>query len=226
MKSGRAAPRRIRLAAAAAAGAVFLTLFHRAAGRLLLQTALAVLLAWAAHPLCRRLERRLPPGTAALLSLLAFLLAAGGLVWLFIPQLVTQLSLAVEAIPLLTDLLQGVLDRLEATALFARLHITLTSSEELVQRAAAALLSAVPAAVQRIAALGERLMRAVLAPVLAFYFLRDRDAFTFQLSLLVPCGGAGGCWRCSRKCAGRSPPTSAGSCWSACRWRRLPPWRC
>ena len=44
----------------------------------------------------------------------------------------------------------------------------------------------VPKVLQRIASASGKLMQAFLAPVLAFYFLRDRELFCFQLSLLIP----------------------------------------
>ena len=62
---GRGLPRRIRLILFAAAAALLLILFRQALGQLLWQIALAVLLAYAARPICARFERRLPPGAAA-----------------------------------------------------------------------------------------------------------------------------------------------------------------
>lgn len=183
---GRPLPRYIRLAAAGLAAAFLLIILRRAVGTLLFQTALAVLLAWAAAPLGRLLERRLPPGLSALLALAALFGAVIGLLWLLLPQLLSQLSLAAGAVPQLVDFIQQVFDRLESTQLFTRLGITLTTSEELLQRAGAAALNAVPALMQRLAGMGDRLARAFLSPVLAFYFLRDRESFCFQASLLIP----------------------------------------
>ena len=182
----RGLPRRLRLAMAAGAAVLLLVILRKAAAQLLFQALLAVLLAWAARPLCARLERRLPAGIAALGALLTFLAALLGLLWLFVPQLLSQLSLAASAVPQLIDLAREGLDRLAASELFRRLQLPLSPSEELMQRAGTAALNAVPAAVQRMAGIGSRLARAFLAPVLAFYFLRDREVFCFQLSLLIP----------------------------------------
>ena len=55
---GRGLPRRIRLILFAAAAALLLILFRQALGQLLWQIALAVLLAYAARPICARFERR------------------------------------------------------------------------------------------------------------------------------------------------------------------------
>ena len=183
---GRGRKRHLRLMAAALTLGVLLLLFRRAAAQLLFQTVLAVLLAWAAQPLCRRLEARLPAGAAALTALLALFAALGGMLWLLVPQMISQVAQVSAAAPELIDLMQQGLDRLENTQLFSRLHITLLPSEELLQRAGAAALNAVPALMQRLAGMGNRLARAFLAPVLAFYFLRDRESFCFQASLLIP----------------------------------------
>ena len=185
-EAGRLLKRQARLLLAAAAAIAALLLFRHAVLRLLFQTALAVLLAWAAAPLDKLLEKRLPPGAAALLSLLTLFGALIGFLWLLAPQMLSQLTLAADAIPQLTDLVQQLMDRLEGTRLFSRLGITLTTSEELLQKIGNAAINAVPALMQRLAGMGETLARAFLAPVLAFYFLRDRESFCFQLSLLIP----------------------------------------
>ncbi len=183
---GRGLPRRIRIMLVAAAAALFILLFRRALTSLLFQIALAVLLAWAARPIAARFERRLPAGLSAILSLCTFLLALGVFLWLLLPQLGLQLSLAAEAIPQLIDLLQDGLDRLAASPLSQRFHLSFASSEELLQELGTAVLSLVPRTLQKLAGMGDKLMRAFLAPVLAYYFLRDREIFCFQLSLLVP----------------------------------------
>ncbi|MBQ9196242.1 MAG: AI-2E family transporter [Clostridia bacterium] len=182
----RFSSRHIHLAVLAAAAGLLLILLRRMIAPLLFQTALAVLLAWTAAPLCRVLERRLPGGLAALLSLLALFTAVIGLLGLLIPQLISQVSLASGAVPQLIDSVQHILDRLEQTQLFSRLQVTLASSEELLQRAGNRALEAAPHLMQRMAGAADRLGRAFLSPVLAFYFLRDRDSFCFQASLLIP----------------------------------------
>ena len=48
------------------------------------------------------------------------------------------------------------------------------------------LLSVIPRAVQLLGRIANRILRAFLAPALAFYFLRDRETFCFQLSLMIP----------------------------------------
>lgn len=183
---GRGLPRRIRLILFAAAAALLLILFHQALGQLLWQIALAVLLAYAARPICARFERRLPPGAAALCSLLLFLAVLGGFLWLLVPQVIHQGTLAVEAVPMLIDILQAFLEKLAASPLFERFNLSPAPTQQLLEKAGAAVLAIVPKVLQRIASASGKLMQAFLAPVLAFYFLRDRELFCFQLSLLIP----------------------------------------
>lgn len=186
MLGGAALPRRARMLLAAAAAALLLLAFWRPLSQLLFQTGLAILLAWMARPLCGLMEKRLPPGAAALTALLTFLVLLGGLIGLFVPKLLEQLAVAAGAVPKLEELLRQGLDRLSESALFSRLQITGDSLDDMLRRAGAAALEAIPALVQRAAGLGEKLARAFLAPVLAFYFLRDREDFCFRASLLIP----------------------------------------
>ena len=183
---GRGLPRRIRLILFAAAAALLLILFRQALGQLLWQIALAVLLAYAARPICARFERRLPPGAAALCSLLLFLAVLGGFLWLLVPQVIHQGTLAVEAVPMLIDILQAFLEKLAASPLAERFNLSPAPTQQLLEKAGAAVLAIVPKVLQRIASASGKLMQAFLAPVLAFYFLRDRELFCFQLSLLIP----------------------------------------
>ena len=186
MQARQEGGRRLRLIVLSAAGVLALLLFRRAVGQLLFQTLLAALLAAAARPLCVLLERRLPAGAAALLALAALLGGVGLLVALLLPQLIAQLGGAAELVPSLIDEAHRALDALAASPALRRLQISLTSPEELLQRAGEAALKAVPTLMQRAAGMTDRLARAFLSPVLAFYFLRDREMFCFQLSLLIP----------------------------------------
>ena len=134
---GRGLPRRIRLFLFAAAAALLLILFRQALGQLLWQIALAVLLAYAARPICARFERRLPPGAAALCSLLLFLAVLGGFLWLLVPQVIHQGTLAVEAVPMLIDILQAFLEKLAASPLAERFNLSPAPTQQLLEKAGA-----------------------------------------------------------------------------------------
>ena len=99
---------------------------------------------------------------------------------------VIQGTLAVEAVPMLIDILQAFLEKLAASPLAERFNLSPAPTQQLLEKAGAAVLAIVPKVLQRIASASGKLMQAFLAPVLAFYFLRDRELFCFQLSLLIP----------------------------------------
>lgn len=147
---------------------------------------LAMLLAWAATPLCRILEKRFPPGLAALLSLFSFLAALILFLTLLIPQLISQFSQALLAVPQLIGILQNALTKIASSTFFSSLSQYISPSGDLLQKAGDMLLSIIPRAVQLLGRVANRMMRAFLAPALAFYFLRDRETFCFQLSLFIP----------------------------------------
>lgn len=182
----RPLPRRLRLLLTAAAAAFLLLVLRRAVISLAFQILLAVLLAWAARPVAAFLEKRFPPGLSSLASLLFFLFITALFLYLLLPQLGAQLSLAVDAVPLLIDLAGQLLDRLAASSLAQRLRLSFHSSEELLSRLGSGALRLIPAIVQKAAGMGSVFMRAFLSPALAFYLLRDRQYFCFQLSLLIP----------------------------------------
>lgn len=183
---GHAPPRRIRLILLCAAAAAAAFLLRRALVQLLFQIGLAGLIAWAASPLCRRLEKRLPPGLSALLSLLAFLAGAVLFLTLFIPRLISQFTQALSAVPQLIGMLQDVFNRMSASPVLRTLSQYAAPSGDLVQKAGDLMLTVIPRLIQWLGRIANRLLRAFLAPALAFYFLRDREAFCFQLSLLIP----------------------------------------
>lgn len=182
----RSLPRRSKMLLFAAAAAAMFFLLRQTLLHLFFQIGLAALLAWAARPVCVRFERRFPPGIAAALSLLCF--AAVLLVFfiLFIPQLVSQISLAAGAVPQLIIILQSFLDRLTRSSLLSTVSPFVLPSGEVMQKVSQELLSILPRALQLIGRAVSRLTRAFLSPVLAFYFLRDRESFCFQLSLFIP----------------------------------------
>lgn len=182
----RPLPRRIKIILCLAAAAAAVILLGRSLSRLLFQAGLATLLAWAAAPLCRRLEKRFPPGISALLSLFSFLAVLVLFLTLLIPQLIGHLSQALSAVPQLIGILQNALTQITSTAFFSSLSEYISHSGDLLQKAGDMLLSVIPRAVQLLGRIANRILRAFLAPALAFYFLRDREIFCFQLSLIIP----------------------------------------
>lgn len=182
----RRLPRKVKLLLFAAASAALFFLLRRMLLHLIVQAGLAILLSCAAKPVCVRLERRFPPSIAALLSLLAFVAAILLFLLLFVPQLISQISAAVAFVPQLIAILQQYMNRLSQEAWFQGLLPSLSFSGGLLQKMSQSLLSVIPGIAQFILHSVSIVMRAFLAPALAFYFLRDREIFCFQLSLCVP----------------------------------------
>ena len=184
--SNRSLPRHIKFLLIAAAAAVFFLLLRKTLLQLSFQIGLALLIAGVVKPLCVLFERRFTPGAAAFLSLLCFVLALALFLLLFIPQLISQLSLAINAVPQLIAVLQEIFAQLSASPWFHTLSQFFTPSGDFLQKISQSLLSVIPRAAHGIVRSLSHIMRAFLSPVLAFYFLRDRDFFCFQLSLLIP----------------------------------------
>ncbi len=179
-------PRKAKAALLLAAAAAAVFFLRRALSQLLFQAGLAALIAWAASPLCKRLEKRFPPGAAALLSLLCFLAGAMLLLTLLLPRLIAHFSQALSSVPQLIGMLQEMLEKFADSPLLGSLSAALPPAGDLLKKAGDLLLSIIPRLAQWLGRLANRLLRAFLAPALAFYFLRDRDSFCFQLSLLIP----------------------------------------
>lgn len=186
LSNGRPLPRKIKIALILTAAAVAAFLLRQALSMLLFQAGLAALIAWAASPLCKRLEKRFSPGLSALLSLLFFLAAAALLLMLLIPRLAAQITQALSAVPQLLNILQQMLEKAAASPFFSHLAGALPPSNDLLKKAGDLMLSILPRLAQWLGRIANRLLRAFLAPALAFYFLRDRESFCFQLSLLIP----------------------------------------
>ena len=173
--------KRWAVAAVAAAGLFF---FRTLLWTLLSQVLLAAAVAWAVTPLCKRLERRLPRGAAALCAQAALLLGGAALLALLLPPLVRQIALLGEQAQPLARQLRGWAD-----AVSARLQdVGLPGlwDERVGERAGQFATDAIEGVARRAGGLAAGLSRAGVAMVLAFYFLRDRELFLQRAAMLVP----------------------------------------
>jgi len=157
----------------AAAGAATVWLAWPALQALAGQLAAAYLLMGLALPVCRILERRLSPSLSAGASLMLLGAAVLGALLSLIPPLARQFRQ-------LSDILPGILERIKAslaqsTAWLAEQGIELTAlREELtegVSRLAGGAVSALAGGTARLARSAGKLF---LAPLFAFYLLKDR----------------------------------------------------
>ena len=136
-------------------------------------------------PLCKVLEKRLPSGAAAAIALLTLLGAVLGMLWGLIPPLLRQSAQLMSRLPALLDSLRELLTRWSA-ALEARGIPLGDMQAELFSRISAAAGQLAATLVSGIRRLTGSVSQWLLAPLLSFYFLRDRKRLCLLLSLVLP----------------------------------------
>ncbi len=179
--------RRKRLPWIIAGAAVAAFLLRRVLWALGVQLLAGYLLMVLALPLCRLLEKRLSPSQAAGLSFAALALLALGAVLVVIPPLVQQFRQLTEDFPTLLQWGQDVLGRMQAILQSRGLDLNPVRDElfaQLSQRAGAVVSGIAQAVTQAL----QGLSQLFLAPLFAFYLLRDRRRIVSTLTLLIPVG--------------------------------------
>lgn len=138
-----------------------------------------------ALPLCRRLEKSMKPSRAAGLALAALGVAAAGLAVLVIPPIAEQFRQLAHDFPALLGWAETQLERIQ-TAMQQRGMDLAPVREELfaqVSQRAGGLVTGIAQGVkQAVSAMG----KLFLAPLFAFYLLRDRRKIASWLALLIP----------------------------------------
>lgn len=162
--------------------AVFL---RRVIWALLIQLAAAGLLMLLALPVCKGLERRLSPGISAALSLGVLGAVTAGTLLLLAPPITRQFRQLSDALPRLLlwaqaqwDVMQAFLAERGLSLSIVRDSLFSTLSEQagtIVSATAGLVTQAVQAA-----------SKVLIAPLLAFYLLRDRRLIGDSLTLLIP----------------------------------------
>lgn len=166
-----------------AAAALFL--LRRVIAALAVQLGAAGLVALAALPLCRRLERRLKPGWAAALSLLAMAALTALLLVMAMPPLLRQMRQMTAAMPELLSRGRALWQRL-ADWLAAHGIDVLPVQEELFAQLSAGAGKLLTSLIDGLRRAAGGLSRVMLAPLLGFYLLRDRQRICTGLTLLLP----------------------------------------
>lgn len=136
-------------------------------------------------PLCRALERKLPASGAAAVSLLVLLLGAGGVVLVLLPPLLRQLGQLAEALPALMNWVQARYGELQAWMAQRGMSLTTVLDgliPQIGQKAGAILSALADMAAGAVKGMG----KVLLAPLLAFYLLRDRARFSLWLTMVIP----------------------------------------
>lgn len=171
------------IAAAAAAAALWA---WPSLGKLAGQLLFALLLTALALPLAKRLERRFSRSVSAALSIGALALATAGIIGLLTPHIISQISLLISQGPRLFQQSREMWERLSGQEWFARLGLSSRGPDQWLSRGAAWAGENLPKWMAGIGAAADAVSRAVLSPVLAYYFVRDREMFSYQLSLWIP----------------------------------------
>ena len=155
-------------------------------GKLAGQLLFALLLTALAVPLARRLERRFSRSVSAALSIGVLALAAAGLIGLLTPHIISQIALLISQAPRLFQQSRALWESLSEKEWFARLGLTGRGPDAWLSRGAAWAGENLPKWMSGIGAAADAVSRAFLSPVLAYYFVRDREMFSYQLSLWIP----------------------------------------
>lgn len=150
------------------------------------QVALALLLAGLCLPLQRKLEMRMKQKTAALISILSVLCLLAGLILLAVPQIIRRITDLVVQIPQLMGAAENLWKQISRAEWFRTLQLDSNLPGEWLKSAGNFAAAEIPRLITRLAGGIQWISRAFLAPVLSYYFLRDRAYFCYQASLLIP----------------------------------------
>ena len=185
MERVRAAAHRWRLPLFAGIALLAAILLRRVLSALAVQLAAGALLMALALPLCRELERRLPAGAAAAGALLLLGAGAVGALLLAIPPVVRQVRQLAESLPAVLAWAREWLLAAEGWLLARGLEVG-PMREELLTLLSSRAGELASGAISAVTRLTGSVTRVMLAPLLAFYLLRDRRRFAAALTLLLP----------------------------------------
>lgn len=185
MERARVQRRWLRQGALLAAGAALAAMLWPVLRTLFQQLLAAYLLMALALPLCRVLEKRMSPSAAATLAFAALALAGLALVLGLIPPLAGQLRQLSAALPGLMDGAKALLNRAQAWLTARGVDLTPVRDEVVTQagRLAGSVASGLAGGAARAA---QGVSKLFLAPLFAFYLLRDRRQISAALVLLLP----------------------------------------
>jgi len=150
------------------------------------QILLALLLAAMALPLCRKMERKFSRKMSAWAAVAALLLFFAALLGLLTPRLLSQATLLMAQAPALLRQITQSWNDLNRYEFFRRLRLADMGPESWLHQLSDWAAASLPRWIAGIGAGADALSRAFLSPVLAYYFLRDRENFCYRLSLWIP----------------------------------------
>lgn len=150
------------------------------------QIALALLLCACALPLEKRMEKRCSRPLAAGCAVAAILMLLVGFILLLVPSMIAQFSHLINEVPRLMTLIQALWQRISESPRIKALSLPGDIPGKLIGQIGAWAAEIMPRILAALGAWAEVLSRAFLSPILAYYFLRDREVFTYRLSLWIP----------------------------------------
>ena len=149
-----------------------------------LQLFLGMLVALAALPIMKRLEKRLSLSLAASLSMTTLTIGLIGLLVLIVPLIGEQIRQLAAFLPKLYEQANGWLTQVQQWT--AQNGIALDIQSTAMEKGQSLLGEILPQAASRMSAAAEKIGKVMLAPLFAFYFLRDRRQIGAWLLLCIP----------------------------------------
>ncbi|MEA5013606.1 MAG: AI-2E family transporter [Candidatus Limiplasma sp.] len=151
-----------------------------------LQLFFGMLAAMAALPVMRLLERRLPPGLSASLSMLAVTAGLVGALLLLVPFVLEQARQLMGMLPLFYAQMSHWMQQAESWLAENGIGLGEELKASLLENGQTLLTDVVPATMAQAGNLLDGLSKLLLAPAFAFYFLRDRKSIGGWLLLTLP----------------------------------------
>ncbi len=185
---GTAQARRYKQFAAVLAFAALLIWQRMIIWRAVMQLLCGFLLAIAALPAAKLFEKRLSPGISAALAMLCLSAALVLFLLLLVPPVVNQGRQLAAVLPSLIDKVGGWAASAQNFLKEKGFPVDAFMGESLIKKGEALLGSAAPAVMKRAGALADGLGLWLLAPLFAFYFVRDRERIGSWLLSLLPIG--------------------------------------
>lgn len=154
--------------------------------RLLTQVLWGYVLMALALPLARVLEKRVSQGLAATLSLTLLSLALILSIALLVPLLIRQGQELGKMVPYLMENAQSVVDRVNAFLTERGIYIDSLSGQKISDQMSQWMQSAFPMVLKKATSAAGTLSMVLPAPILAFYFLKDRESIACHIAMWVP----------------------------------------
>ena len=170
-----------------AVGALVLGLLAwRSLSRLFWQLVFAGLLSAMALPLCTRLEKKLSRPWASAGAVGVLVVVGLGVIGLLIPHVIAQATLFLSEAPRLMSQLKDLWQRLARSDHLAAMGLDANAPEQWIFALGQWINGSLPGLISGLGAGVDAVSRAFLSPVLAYYFLKDREMFGYRLSLWIP----------------------------------------